>query len=105
MAEPTPDQEAQVSHWIDLHNMTCLDPDCEYCRDHRVDSDEMWAELEYLEEIDIPIGMPKLGQHVHVMCGDAVLAGPVVGVYQDKLAFVVSTKTGHRWCTVTDLVR
>lgn len=102
---PTPDQEARVSHWIDIHHITCREPDCQYCRDHVVDSDAMWAELEMMEDIDIPIGMPKLGQQVHVMCGDAVLAGPIIAVYPLKLTFVVLTKAGHRYCTVTDLVR
>lgn len=102
---PTPEQEALVSHWIDVHHITCREADCEYCRDHEVDSDGLWAELEYLEDIDIPIGMPKLGQQVHVMCGDTVLAGPVTGIFPSKLSFIVQTKAGNRHCTVTDLVR
>lgn len=99
---------ARFAHWIDLHHMVCGKVTCQLCSNEHFDSDTLWQELDTLEEIrkEIPAlpPMPEMGAHVYVQCGDAVLSGNVSYVYPNREQFVVNTQTGHRYCTLADLV-
>ena len=102
----SPENQARVSHWVDLHQLNCCNPGCQFCRDHsaEVDSEAMWQELLYFEAADTSLPpMPKKGDRVYIRCGGAVLRGSVVHLYKDLDQFVVNSQLGHHVCTQFDL--